>query len=78
MEPGRALVVQVYSCSCVPGSKNFEEFRVGISYQITISWQKHHDEGGRSLCIADGRVDSVSQDLCHGLIVIDRVADGNP
>eukprot|EP00983_Pelagomonas_calceolata_P078811 1154387-Pelagomonas_calceolata.AAC.2 len=55
-----------------------EEFGVGISYQITVSWQKHHDEGVHSLCIADGRVDSVLQDLCHGLIVIDRVADGNP
>eukprot|EP00983_Pelagomonas_calceolata_P027402 860590-Pelagomonas_calceolata.AAC.1 len=53
-----------------------EEFGVGISYhQITACWQKH--EGGCSLCIEDSRVDSMSQDLCHGLIVIDGVVDGN-
>eukprot|EP00983_Pelagomonas_calceolata_P075534 1153057-Pelagomonas_calceolata.AAC.3 len=63
-----------------------EEFGVRISYhQITTCWQKH--EGDRSLCIEDGRINSVSQDLCHGLIIIDSmpsatpsngVADGNP
>eukprot|EP00983_Pelagomonas_calceolata_P083657 1156206-Pelagomonas_calceolata.AAC.3 len=66
---GPKLVVEVQISS--------EEFGVGISYhQITAFWQKH--EGGGSLCIEDGRLDSVPQDLCHGLIVIDGVADGNP
>eukprot|EP00983_Pelagomonas_calceolata_P074738 1152675-Pelagomonas_calceolata.AAC.2 len=52
-----------------------EEFGVGISYLlITAFWQKH--EGGRSLCIEDGRIDSVSQDSCHGLLGIDGCHGG--
>eukprot|EP00983_Pelagomonas_calceolata_P059581 1145977-Pelagomonas_calceolata.AAC.2 len=73
--------LNVQAIPAMPRESNFlAGTGLGIVKGITACWQKH--ECGRSLSIedssSDGRVDSVSQDLCHGPIVINGVADGNP